>query len=150
LGAAAAVLSAGALGSVNLLGQTREQVAKGEGNHSASNPGPKNPVLQGLNPDSYLPPTTDRGVIEPIWYSFDLVHTGRPKLSRDGAAQFSVPPVSARPKARRPRSALGSLRPGHGKRFYPLKPNTVHLRILTHVAYSVGPVAEVPRARTRK
>jgi len=74
LGAAAAALSAGALGSVRLLGQTREQVAKGEGNRSASNPGPKNPALQGLNPDSYLPPTTDRGVIEPIWYSFDLVH----------------------------------------------------------------------------
>jgi oxalate decarboxylase len=27
-----------------------------------------------LNPDSFLPPATDRGVIEPIWYSFDLVH----------------------------------------------------------------------------
>jgi len=74
LGATAAALSAGALGSATALGQTREQVAKGEGNHSASNPGPKNPVLQGLNPNSYLPPTTDRGVIEPIWYSFDLVH----------------------------------------------------------------------------
>jgi len=74
LGAAAAALSAGALGSVSALAQTREQVAKGEGNRSASNPGPKNPVLQGLNPDSYLPPSTDRGVIEPIWYSFDLVH----------------------------------------------------------------------------
>jgi oxalate decarboxylase len=74
LGAAAAALSTGALGSVRALGQTKEQVAKGEGNRSASNPGPKNPVLQGLNPDSYLPRTTDRGVIEPIWYSFDLVH----------------------------------------------------------------------------
>lgn len=74
LGAAAAALSAGALGSVKALGQTREQVAKGEANRSATNPGPKNPALQGLNPDSYLPPTTDRGVIEPIWYSFDLVH----------------------------------------------------------------------------
>jgi oxalate decarboxylase len=74
LGVTAAALSAGALGSVRAFGQTREQVAKGEGNHSASNPGPKNPALQGLNPNSYLPPTTDRGVIEPIWYSFDLVH----------------------------------------------------------------------------
>jgi oxalate decarboxylase len=74
LGAAAAALSAGALASVRALGQTKEQVAKGEGNRSASNPGPKNPLLQGLNPDSYLPPTTDRGLIEPIWYSFDLVH----------------------------------------------------------------------------
>jgi oxalate decarboxylase len=74
LGVTAAALSAGALGSVTALAQTREQVATGEGNHSVSNPGPKNPALQGLNPDSYLPPSTDRGVIEPIWYSFDLVH----------------------------------------------------------------------------
>ena len=74
LGAAAAALSAGALGSVTALGQTREQVAKGEGNHSASNPGPINKVLIGDNPDSYLPPTTDRGYVLPIWYSFDLVH----------------------------------------------------------------------------
>ena len=60
LGVTAAALSAGALGSVRALGQTREQVAKGEGNRSASNPGPKNPVLQSLNPDSDLPQTTDR------------------------------------------------------------------------------------------
>jgi len=74
LGAAAAALSAGALGSVTALGQTREQVATGEGNHSASNPGPTNKVLAGENPDSYLPPATDRGDVLPIWYSFDLVH----------------------------------------------------------------------------
>jgi oxalate decarboxylase len=74
LGAAAAAISGGALGSVKLLGQTRQQVATGEGNQSASNPGPKNPALQGLQPNSYLPPSTDRGVISPMWYSFDLVH----------------------------------------------------------------------------
>src|SRR5258708_2557256 len=74
LGAAAAALSAGALGSVTGLGQTREQVAKGEGNRSATNPGPINKALEALNPDSYLPPTTDRGDVTPIWYSFDLVH----------------------------------------------------------------------------
>ena len=74
LGVTAAALSAGALGSVRALGQTRQQVEKGEGNQSASNPGPKNKALQAVNPNSYLPPATDRGVIEPIWYSFDLVH----------------------------------------------------------------------------
>jgi oxalate decarboxylase len=74
LGVTAAALSAGAMGSVRALGQTREQVEKGEGNHSASNPGPKNKALQAVNPNSHLPPPTDRGVIEPIWYSFDLVH----------------------------------------------------------------------------
>jgi oxalate decarboxylase len=74
LGATAAVLSAGALGSVRAWGQTQKQVEEGKADGSASNPGPKNPALQGLNPDSYLPPATDRGVIEPIWYSFDVVH----------------------------------------------------------------------------
>jgi oxalate decarboxylase len=74
LGATAAAVGAGTLGSVKGLAQSREQVANGEGNHSASNPGPKNKALQRMNPDSYLPPATDRGVIEPIWYSFDLVH----------------------------------------------------------------------------
>ena len=74
LGAAAAALSAGALGSVTALGQSKQQVATGEGSHSASNPGPKNPALQGLQPESYVPPTSDRGAIPPMWYSFDLVH----------------------------------------------------------------------------
>jgi hypothetical protein len=36
LGATAAALSAGALGSVTALGQTREQVEKGEGNHNVA------------------------------------------------------------------------------------------------------------------
>jgi oxalate decarboxylase len=74
LGATAAVLSAGALGSVRALGQTQKQVEQGKTDGSANNPGPKNKALQGLNADSYLPPATDRGVIEPIWYSFDVVH----------------------------------------------------------------------------
>jgi len=56
------------------LGQTREQVKTGEANRSASNPGPANKALEALNPDSYLPPPTDRGDLAPIWYSFDLVH----------------------------------------------------------------------------
>jgi oxalate decarboxylase len=74
LGATAAALSAGALGSVRALGQTQKQVEQGKTDGSANNPGPKNNALQGLNPDSYLPPDTDRGVIEPIWYSFNIVH----------------------------------------------------------------------------
>jgi oxalate decarboxylase len=74
LGATAAALSAGALGSVTALGQTQKQVEKGKSDGSAINAGPINKALEGLEPDTYLPPDTDRGVIEPIWYSFDLVH----------------------------------------------------------------------------
>ncbi|HKE27607.1 MAG TPA: hypothetical protein VKB88_34870 [Bryobacteraceae bacterium] len=73
LGAAAAALSAGALGSVTALGQTTEQVAKGEGIGSATNIGPKSKPLETLQPRSYVPPDTDREDVTPIWYSCDLV-----------------------------------------------------------------------------
>ncbi len=74
LGAAAAALSAGAMGSRAALAQTKAETSKGEQNHSASNPGPINRALAGANPSSDQPPITDRGVIVPIWYSFDLTH----------------------------------------------------------------------------
>jgi oxalate decarboxylase len=47
---------------------------KAERNESASNPGPQNRGLVKLNPNSDVPPPTDRGVVEPFWYSFDLTH----------------------------------------------------------------------------
>jgi oxalate decarboxylase len=74
LGAAAAALGMGSAGSRAALAQTRAETLKGEKNHSASNPGPINPALAAMNPNSNNPPITDRGVIEPIWYSFDLTH----------------------------------------------------------------------------
>src|SRR5260370_6274377 len=72
LGAAAAAISGGAMGSA--LAQTRADTSKGEQNNSASNPGPINKLLAGGSPDSYMPPSTDRGDVLPIWYSFDLTH----------------------------------------------------------------------------
>src|SRR5580765_2316029 len=74
LGAAAAAISAGAMGPPALFAQTRSETLKGEQNRSASNPGPVNKALANSNPSSNLPPITDRGVIVPIWYSFDLTH----------------------------------------------------------------------------
>jgi oxalate decarboxylase len=74
LGAAAAALSTGAMGSRAALAQTRTETLKGEQNHSASNPGPINRAIAGMTPNSDMPPVTDRGVIMPIWYSFDLTH----------------------------------------------------------------------------
>ncbi|MDO5606748.1 MAG: cupin domain-containing protein [Paracoccus sp. (in: a-proteobacteria)] len=41
---------------------------------SFSNPGPKNAGLMKMNPNSDMPPPTDKGVIQPFWYSFDLTH----------------------------------------------------------------------------
>jgi oxalate decarboxylase len=74
LGAAAAAISASAIRPPALFAQTRTETLKGEQNRSASNPGPINKVLANANPNSNLPPITDRGVIVPIWYSFDLTH----------------------------------------------------------------------------
>ena len=73
LGATAAAFSASAIPPL-LLAQTKADVEKGEHDHSASNPGPINTILTGENPDSNLPPSTDRGDVMPIWYSFDLTH----------------------------------------------------------------------------
>ena len=74
LGAAAAALSAGAMGVKTAFAQTKAATLKGEQNRSASDPGPRNAGLADLNPNSNNPPASDRGDILPIWYSFDLTH----------------------------------------------------------------------------
>jgi oxalate decarboxylase len=74
LGAAAAAISAGAVLAPFALGQSVEQIRKGEMNHSKSNIGPVNQPLLQENPDAFLPPPTDHGDVPPFWYSFDLSH----------------------------------------------------------------------------
>lgn len=74
LGAAAAALSAGAIFAPAALAQSREEIRKGTGNHSADNPGPVNKALQAENGISYTPPDTDHGDVSPFWYSFELAH----------------------------------------------------------------------------
>jgi oxalate decarboxylase len=74
LGAAAAALSGAALVTPPLLAQSRQEIAAGEHDRSASNPGPVNKALAGENSESEIPATTDHGDVIPIWYSFDLVH----------------------------------------------------------------------------
>ena len=69
-----AALAAAALLGLSAHAQTREDTEKAEHDHSASDTGPENKVLLGENPSSNMPPPTDHGVIEPVWYSFDLVH----------------------------------------------------------------------------
>ncbi len=73
LGAAAAAISAGAVVSP-ILAQSRIEIIKGEGNNSASNPGPINKAVAGQAHESEVPPITDNGDTIPIWYSFDLAH----------------------------------------------------------------------------
>jgi oxalate decarboxylase len=54
--------------------QQRIITAQGEGDHSASDPGPENRAMLKENRSSNMPPSTDEGDVGPIWYSFDLAH----------------------------------------------------------------------------
>src|SRR5258708_36808315 len=65
-------LAGGALASLTTNAQERADTEKADQDHSSSNPGPENKPLLDENPNSNLPPPTDPGHIEPIWYSFDL------------------------------------------------------------------------------
>jgi len=51
-----------------------QQPQSAEAIASASNPGPENEALKALNPDSFTPPPTDRGVPQTFWSSFSLMH----------------------------------------------------------------------------
>jgi oxalate decarboxylase len=72
LGVGSATLASAALASLAANAQETADTEKADHDHSASNPGPENKPLLDENPNSNLPPPTDHGHIEPIWYSFDL------------------------------------------------------------------------------
>jgi len=74
LGVGSAGLATAALTSLVVDAQERGNIAKGEQDHSASNPGTENKPLLDENPNSNFPPPTDYGNIIPVWYSFDLTH----------------------------------------------------------------------------
>lgn len=57
-----------------VFGSIARNTAKAQHEHSASDPGQQNFDLKKMNPNSSMPPPTDHGVIEPVWYSFDLTH----------------------------------------------------------------------------
>ena len=52
--------------------QTRTQAEAGRTGDNASDPGPENRTLLDLNPNSNLPPITEKGNPGSVWYSFDL------------------------------------------------------------------------------
>src|SRR6202795_4633711 len=74
LGVGSASLASAALASLAVNAQERADTEKADHGHSASNPGPENQPLLDENPNSNLPPPTDSGNIDPVWYSFDLTH----------------------------------------------------------------------------
>jgi oxalate decarboxylase len=67
-------LATAAFGGVTAHAQQTAQTRQAERDVSVTNPGPENPALFKLNPNSNMPPPTDRGDIGPVWYSFDLAH----------------------------------------------------------------------------
>ena len=69
---AAAMAGASLISAAGAYGQTRKDLQAGRTDDYASDPGPENKALLALNPDSNLPPFTDRGNLPPFWYSFDL------------------------------------------------------------------------------
>ena len=74
LGVGSAGLATAALASLAASAQDKTDIEKADHDHSTSNPGPENNPLLHENPSSNLPPPTDHGNIEPVWYSFDLTH----------------------------------------------------------------------------
>jgi oxalate decarboxylase len=74
LGVGSAGLATAALASLAASAQDKTDIEKADHDHSASNPGPENNPLLHENQSSNLPPPTDHGNIEPVWYSFDLTH----------------------------------------------------------------------------
>src|SRR5262249_49838619 len=67
---AGAALAAGQQASA----QQPQNVRASERNASASDPGPENEALKALNPNSFTPPPTDRGVPQTFWSSFSMMH----------------------------------------------------------------------------
>ncbi len=65
LGAASVALSTGALTPASAAPPT---------NPKASDIGPENNALSGMNPSSFTPPVTDHGEVKIFWSSFSLVH----------------------------------------------------------------------------
>jgi oxalate decarboxylase len=113
LGVGSAGLATAALASLAVNAQERANIAKGEQDHSASNPGPENKPLLDENPASNLPPPTDYGNIIPIWYSFDLPHMRIEEGGWTNQVTQSVLPSSTDIAGVRMRLTAGSFRELH-------------------------------------
>jgi len=74
LGVSSTALATAALAGLSAHAQDPQGARQAEKDHSASDPGQENKPLLDENPNSNLPPPTDRGDIGPVWYSFDLAH----------------------------------------------------------------------------
>ena len=69
----AALAAAGMLSAVDASSQL-EHPYPAKGDRSASAPGPGNPAIDGQNPDSFLPPSSDAGGVQTFKYPFGIAH----------------------------------------------------------------------------
>jgi oxalate decarboxylase len=74
LGAAALVAATTALAARGASAQTVQEGIAGRNSAAITDPGPKNPALTNLFPDSYVPPITDHGLPPQFWSSFNTAH----------------------------------------------------------------------------
>src|ERR1700730_17531065 len=72
LGVGSAGLASAALASLAAKAQAKADIEKEDHDDPTRNPGRENSPLLDENPNSILPPPTNHGHGEPIWYSFDL------------------------------------------------------------------------------
>ena len=113
LGVGSASLASAALASLAVNAQERSDTEKANQDHSASNPGPENTPLLDENPNSNLPPPTDYGHIEPIWYPFDLTRKRVQEGGWTNEVTEKVLPTSTDLAGVRMRLTAGSFRELH-------------------------------------
>jgi oxalate decarboxylase len=69
----AALAAAGMLSAADAAAQEQKPYPTKD-SRSASDPGPGNPPLDGQNPDSFFPPSSDAGAVQTFKYPFGLAH----------------------------------------------------------------------------
>jgi oxalate decarboxylase len=74
LGAAALAAATTALTAGTASAQSLEELRAGRNSAAITDPGPKNPAMSRLFPDSYTPPITDHGLPPQFWASFNTSH----------------------------------------------------------------------------
>ena len=75
VGSAALTVAVGALSVSGAAAQQQSNAQKGAGDRSKTDPGPTNPDLDGQNPDSIWPPSTDsKSLVQTFKYPFSFAN----------------------------------------------------------------------------
>jgi oxalate decarboxylase len=74
LGMGSVALAAAGMLSVADAAAQEQKPYPAKDSRSASDPGPGNPLLDGQNPDSFFPPSSDAGAVQTFKYPFGLAH----------------------------------------------------------------------------